>query len=165
MKYYATIDGQTFEIEINQLGELCIDGECAVVDFQSIAGSSIYSLLLGNVSYEALVEARDEDYEVLLQGTLYRVSVQDERMRRLAEAARGFAPPSGEIAVKAPMPGLVIDVAVRQGQAVEAGSILVILESMKMENELRAPRAGVISQVRVHQGQTVEQHETLVAIT
>jgi biotin carboxyl carrier protein len=165
MKYYATIDEQTFEIEINQLGELCIDGECAVVDFQSIAGSSIYSLLLGNVSYEALVEARDEGYEVLLQGTLYRVSVQDERMRRLAEAARGFAPPSGEIAVKAPMPGLVVDVAVREGQAVEAGSILVILESMKMENELRAPRDGVVSQVRVYQGQTVEQHETLVAIT
>jgi biotin carboxyl carrier protein len=165
MKYYATIDEQTFEIEINQLGELCIDGECAVVDFQSIAGSSIYSLLLGNVSYEALVEARDECYEVLLQGTLYRVSVQDERMRRLAEAAQGFAPPSGEIAVKAPMPGLVVDVAVREGQAVKAGSILVILESMKMENELKAPRAGVISQVRVHRGQTVEQHETLVAIT
>jgi biotin carboxyl carrier protein len=86
-------------------------------------------------------------------------------MRRLAEAAQGFAPPSGEIAVKAPMPGLVVDVAVREGQAVKAGSILVILESMKMENELKAPRAGVISQVRVHRGQTVEQHETLVAIT
>jgi len=165
MKYYATIDDQTFEIEINQLGELCIEGECAAVDFQSIAGSSIYSLLLGNASYEALVEARDECYEVLLQGTLYRVCVQDERMRRLAEAARDFAPPSGEIAIKAPMPGLIIDVPVVVGQAVEAGNILVILESMKMENELRAPRAGVVSQVRVQNGQSVEQQETLVAIT
>ena len=129
------------------------------------AGSSIYSLLLGNASYEALVEARGDCYEVLLQGTLYRVCVQDERMRRLAEAARGFAPPSGEIAIKAPMPGLIIDVPVEVGQAVEAGNILVILESMKMENELRAPRAGVISQVRVQNGQSVEQQETLVAIT
>ena len=165
MKYYATIDDQTFEIEINQQGELCIGGEREATDFQSISGSSIYSLLLGNVSYEALVEARDDCYEVLLQGTLYRVRVQDERMRRLASAARGFAPPSGEIAIKAPMPGLIIDVPVQEGQEIEEGAVLVVLESMKMENELRAPRAGIVSQVRVENGQSVDQHETLVAIT
>jgi biotin carboxyl carrier protein len=165
MKYYATIDDQIYEIEINQLGELCINGECVEVDFQSIAGGSIYSLLLGHASYEALVEARDECYEVLLQGTLYRVYVQDERLRRLAQASRGFAPPGGQIVIKAPMPGLVVDVPVKEGQAVEDGSVLVVLESMKMENELRAPRAGVVSRVRVQSGQSVEQHQALVAIT
>ncbi len=164
MKYFATIDDQTFEIEINQQGELCIDGDCAAVDFQSISGSSVYSLLLGNLSYEALVEARDDCYEVLLQGTLYRVCVQDERTRRLAQAARGFAPPSGEIAIRAPMPGLIVAVPVTVGQAVEEGTVLMILESMKMENELKAPRAGVVSQVRVQSGQSVEQHQILVAI-
>jgi biotin carboxyl carrier protein len=165
MKYYVTIDDQTWEIEINQQGELCIDGACEAVDFQSISGSSIYSLLLENDSYEALVEARDDCYEVLLQGTLYRVRVQDERMRRLAHAARGFAPPSGEIAIRAPMPGLIIDVPVQEEQEVGKGEVLVILESMKMENELKAPRAGVVSQVRVESGQSVDQHETLIAIT
>ena len=165
MKYYSAIEDRIFEIEINQLGELCIDGECAEVDFQSISGSSIYSLLFGHVSYEAIVEARDDCYDVLVQGTLYRVKVQDERERRLAQAARGFAPPSGEIAIKAPMPGLIVDVPVCTGQAVEEGNVLVILESMKMENELKAPRAGVISQVRVQTGQSVEQHEILVSIT
>ena len=165
MKYYATVDDCTFEIEINQLGELCIDGECAEVDFQSIGGGSIYSLLLGNSSYEALVEARDECYEVLVQGTLYRVCVQDERMRQLAHAARGFAPPTGEIAIKAPMPGLIVDVPVQTGQEVDAGNVLVVLESMKMENELKAPRAGTVSQVRVQNGQSVDEQEILVAIT
>jgi biotin carboxyl carrier protein len=165
MKYYATIDDQIFEIEINQLGELCIDGECAEVDFQSIGGGSIYSLLLGNASYEALVEARDDCYEVLVQGTLYRVNVQDERMRRLAQAAQGFAPPSGEIAIRAPMPGLIVDVPVQEGQEIEEGSVLIVLESMKMENVLKAPRAGIVSQVRVQSGQSVKQQETLVAIT
>ena len=165
MKYYATIDDQTFEIEINQQGELYIDGECEVVDFQSIGGSSVFSLLLGNASYEALVEARENCYEVLLQGTLYRVSVQDERMRRLARTDRGFAPPSGEIAIKAPMPGTIVAVPVDEGQAIEAGEVLVVLESMKMENELKAPRAGVVSQVRVQNGENVEQNQTLVAMT
>jgi acetyl/propionyl-CoA carboxylase alpha subunit len=165
MKYYATIDDRTYEIEINQLGELCIDGECAEVDFQSIGGTSIYSLLLGNASYEALVEERDDCFEVLVQGRLYRVCVQDERMRRLADAAKGFAPPGGEISIRAPMPGSIVEVPVQEGQEVEEGSVLVILESMKMENELRAPRAGVVSQVRVQAGQNVEQNETLVAIT
>jgi biotin carboxyl carrier protein len=164
MKYYATIEDETFEIEINQLGELCIDGNCVPVDFQSISGSSIYSVLLGQASYEALVEARDDCYEVLLQGTLYRVCVEDERIRRLAHAARGFAPPSGEIAIKAPMPGLIIDVPVQEGQVIAEGDVLVILESMKMENELRAPRSGVIRQVRVQTGDSVEQHQTLVAV-
>jgi biotin carboxyl carrier protein len=165
MKYYATIDEQTFEIEINQQGELCIDGQREMVDFQSIGGSSVYSLLLGHASYEALVEARNDYYEVLLQGTLYRVYVEDERMRRLAQAARGFAPPSGEIAIRSPMPGAIVAVPVVVGQEIEAGEVLVILESMKMENELRAPRAGVVSQVRVQSGQNVEQNQALVAIT
>jgi biotin carboxyl carrier protein len=165
VKYYATVDDQTFEIDINQLGELCVDGECAAVDFQSIGGTSIYSLLLGNASFEALVEARNDCYEVLLQGTLYRVSVQDERMRRLTQAAKGFAAPSGEIAIKAPMPGLIVDVPVQEGQAVVEGDVLIVLESMKMENELRAPRAGTVSQLRVQNGQSVDQHEILVAIT
>ena len=159
-----TIDDRTFEIEINQQWELCIDDECEAVDFQSISGSSIYSLLLGNVSFEALVEARDDCYEVLLQGTLYRISVQDERLRRLAEAALDFSPPSGEIAIKAPMPGLIVAVPVTEGQSVEEGDVLVVLESMKMENELKAPRAGIVSQVRAQSGQSVDHHETLVAI-
>jgi len=165
MKYFATIDEQTFEIEINQQGELCVDGRCEEVDFQSISGSSIYSLLLGNASFEAIVEARDDCYEVMVQGSLYRVCVEDERMRRLAQAARGFAPPSGEIAIKAPMPGLIVNVPVHVDQAVKKGDVLVVLESMKMENELKAPRDGVVSQVRVESGQSVEQHETLVAMT
>ena len=135
------------------------------MDFQSIGGGSIYSLLLGNASYEALVEARDDCYEVLVQGTLYRVNVQDERMRRLAQAAQGFAPPSGEIAIRAPMPGLIVDVPVQEGQEIEEGSVLIVLESMKMENVLKAPRAGIVSQVRVQSGQSVKQQEILVAIT
>jgi biotin carboxyl carrier protein len=165
MKYYATIEDKTFEIEINQLGELCIDGECAAVDFQSIGDTAIYSLLLGHISYEALVEARDDDYEVMVQGTLYRVHVEDERTRRLLQAARGFAPPEGEIAIKAPMPGLIVDVPISQGQSVSEGDVLVVLESMKMENELKAPRAGLVSQVRVRAGESAEQHQVLVTIT
>jgi biotin carboxyl carrier protein len=60
---------------------------------------------------------------------------------------------------------LVIDVPVQEGQAVAEGGVLVVLESMKMENELRAPRACTVSQVRVQSGQSVEQNETLVSIT
>jgi biotin carboxyl carrier protein len=164
MKYYATIDDKEYEIEIDQQGELCIEGECEIIDFRSIGRRSVYSLLLGNASYEALVEPRDNGYEVMVEGTLYYVRVQDERMRRLSQAAKGFAPPSGEIAIKAPMPGLIVAVSVEEGQAVEEGDVLVILESMKMENELRAPRAGVVSRLGVQHGQSVEQHEVLVAI-
>jgi biotin carboxyl carrier protein len=63
------------------------------------------------------------------------------------------------------MPGLVVAVAVEVGQEIDEGDVLVVLESMKMENELKAPREGVVSQVRVERGQRVEQNQTLLAIT
>jgi biotin carboxyl carrier protein len=72
--------------------------------------------------------------------------------------------PSGEVAVKAPMPGLVVAVAATSGQEVKIGQGLIILEAMKMENELRAPRAGRVKAIRVSPGQVVDKDQVLVVI-
>jgi biotin carboxyl carrier protein len=133
-------------------------------DLQSIDGLGTFSLILDNASHEALVEERGGEIGVLLRGQFYPVSVQDERARRLAESARGFGAPSGEVIVKSPMPGLIVTVKVASGQDVKKGDTLVILESMKMENELKAPRDGKIGAVRVEARQPVEQGQTLVTI-
>ena len=164
MKYATTVGEQTYSIEINRDGEIVIDGERFVADLHAIDGLGTYSLLLNHESYEALVEVRGGEMGVLLRGRFYPIDVKDERAERLARASHGFGAPTGEVVIKSPMPGLIVAVNVGPGQAVAKGQTLVILESMKMENELKAPRAGRVSAVRVEPRQAVEQGQTLVSI-
>jgi biotin carboxyl carrier protein len=71
---------------------------------------------------------------------------------------------AGEFHLKAPMPGMVVSIPVEEGQQLEKGDVLVILESMKMQNELKAPRAGIVGRVRVKKGESVEQRQTLLSV-
>jgi biotin carboxyl carrier protein len=165
MKYIATIDDKTYEIEINEEGEIIVDGKQIVIDFQSVANQPVFSLLMNHQSYEASISPSDLGVEVLLQGRLFHVDVEDERQRRLRESSAGATLQVGEYPLKAPMPGLVIDVPVKDGQSVKKGQDLVILESMKMQNELKAPREGVINRVRVKTGDRVDQNQVLLILT
>ena len=164
MKYATTVGDQTYIIEINRDGEIVVDGERYAADLQSIDGLGTFSLILNSASHEALVEEREGLIGVLLRGQFYPVMVEDERARRLAESSRGFGAPSGEVAIKSPMPGLIVAVKVSPGQDVKQGETLVILESMKMENELKASRDGKVGAVRVAPRQAVEHGQTLVTI-
>lgn len=165
MKYLATISGQTFEIEINDEGQILADNKLLAVDFQSVADQPVYSLLLDGESFEANVSSTEEHIEVLLRGHLFVVTVEDERQRRLRESTAGKPVQEGEYSLTAPMPGLVVAVPVEEGQAVEQGQNLVILESMKMQNELKAPRAGTVGRIRVGTGDNVEQNQILLNLT
>jgi biotin carboxyl carrier protein len=89
--------------------------------------------------------------------------VEDERLRR-AGARRQLVAEEGEAEVTSPMPGLVVAVLAEVGQAVQAGQGLLILEAMKMENEIRSPRTGVVEWVGVTPGQRVGQDELLVRV-
>ncbi len=163
MKYYTKVNNEEYEIEIDHENEIMVNGETYRIDFQQLAEGGLASLLINNLSLEAVVEARDENWEVLMLGKLYTVKVQDERTYRLS-LARGLSADSGDGDVKAPMPGIIIAVPVAVGDEVKQGDKLVILESMKMENELRAPRDGVILQVKVNTGASVEKDQVLVII-
>jgi biotin carboxyl carrier protein len=165
MKYLATIGDRTFDIEINAEGQILADGQLLAVDFQSVADQPVYSLLLDGESFEANVSSADQNIEVLLRGHLFVVTVEDERQRRLRESTSGALVQEGEYSLTAPMPGLVVAIPVEEGQAVEHGQNLVILESMKMQNELKAPRAGTVGRIRVRTGDNVEQNQTLLSLT
>jgi biotin carboxyl carrier protein len=99
----------------------------------------------------------------VVQGRPYVVEVQDARSRALASLA-GAAHASGEATIRAPMPGLVSSVLVTSGEEVQRGQTIVVLEAMKMENDLTAPRAGYVRVLRVAKGQTVSQDEVLATI-
>jgi biotin carboxyl carrier protein len=90
--------------------------------------------------------------------------VEDEREKRLRAAAGGGIAETGEYHLRAPMPGLVVAIPVSEGQPVKRGEVILILESMKMQNELKAPRDGTIGRLRVRPGETVEQKQTLLSL-
>ena len=164
MKYSTTIGEKTFIIDINRDGEITIDGEPYPIDLRAI-DEFTYSLLLDNTSYEALVDSgSDEEVNVLLRGRLYAARVLDERATRLSKASGGAAVSTGEITLKSPMPGLIVAIQVNEGDAVKKGQTLIVLESMKMENELKAPRDGVIGPIKVKLRQSVDQHQALLMV-
>jgi len=164
MKYQVRIEDHTFEVNIDYDGIVTVDGEPVEFDFGEVDGMGLYSLLVNNESFEALVEQNADVYKVLMRGYMYDVHVLDERSRILQRRSNLMASDTGEVAVRAPMPGLIVDVPVEVGQEVEAGEKVVILESMKMENELKTSRAGRVERINVEKGDSVEQNEALVVI-
>lgn len=164
MKYIATVNEQEIEIEVGQDREITVNGERYDVDFYQLPEGGLVSLLLNNSSYEAVVEARDDLWEVLLRGELYSVTVQDERAYRLAKARGGETAVHGEAIIKSPMPGIIIAAPVAVGDVVQKGDKIIILESMKMENELRSPRDGIVLRVQVKPGDGVEKGQVLAVI-
>ncbi len=164
MKYITTIDGHEYEVEIIDEHHVLVDGVPYEVDFQAIRGQPVFSLLADGNSYEAYVYPEEDHWEVLLRGILYPTVVEDEREKRLRASFGGSHQASGEFYLKAPMPGLVISIPVEDGQEVSKGEILVILESMKMQNELKSPRAGKVSRIRVRKGDSVERKQTLLSV-
>lgn len=167
MKYFATINEHTYEITIEPGGRISVDGVEFSADLRAISGRQLYSLLLNNTSYEVVFEPgldQRAQYDILVGGQRYLVRVQDERSRRLALADRSLKAPEGELVIRAPIPGLVVKVLAAPGQAVAEGEPLLILEAMKMENELRAPRQGVVHDVRVEARMQVAQGQALLTL-
>ncbi|MCE9647429.1 MAG: acetyl-CoA carboxylase biotin carboxyl carrier protein subunit [Chloroflexi bacterium] len=164
MKYVTTIDNQQFEIEVVDEHHIRIGDRLLQVDFETVSGQPVFSLILDGKSYEAFVYQGEEDWDVLLRGRQYQVKVEDEREKRLKAAAGGGIAEGGEFHLKAPMPGLVVAVLVEEGQAIKKGQVMLILESMKMQNELKAPRDGVMSRIRVKAGESVEQKQSLLSM-
>lgn len=163
MKYVTTIDDHEFEIEVVDERHIRIGERVLEVDFVSVSGQPVFSLILDGESHEAFVYQGDEDWEVLIRGRQYQVKVEDEREKRLKSAGEGNVS-GGEFHLKAPMPGLVVAVLIEEGQEVKKGQVMLILESMKMQNELKAPRDGVMGRVRVKAGESVEQKQTLLSL-
>jgi biotin carboxyl carrier protein len=186
MHYVATVGERTYTIGLQEDGhqrEVTLGDNRLTVDWRSVGGAALstgiddrdeaghYSLLLGAQSFDVFVQpvpADDEDdtsrvFEVYVRGQVYRVRLADERARTLASLAGG-AHASGDANIRAPMPGLVSHVLVEEGAEVQRGQAVVVLEAMKMENDLPAPRAGVVKSLRVSKGQAVNQGDLLAVI-
>ena len=164
MKYNSTVNGKEYTIEIIDEQHISVNGRQITVDFNSVSEQPLYSLLVDGKSFESFVYPGDEEWEVLLMGRQYPVMVEDERERRLKAAAGSSVSEAGEFHMKAPMPGMVVTIPVEEGQEIEKGQVVLILESMKMQNELKSPRAGIVGRIRVKPGESVEQRQKLLSV-
>ena len=166
MIYEVTEGGETRRVELQEVGEGIYDmtwgGETVRVDAAK-SGRTIYSVIEDGKQFEAMVEERGvHGFDVLVRGRLFHLEAVDERSRRLAEQARAFA--EGPQTVEALMPGKIVKLAVAVGASVAEGEGVVVVEAMKMENEIASPIDGVVTEIPVSEGQNVETGETLFVV-
>ena len=164
MRYVTTIGEREYLIEIIDEHTLLVNGVRYHIDFESVSEQPVYSLLLDGKSFESYVYEGEDGLQVLLRGAHYQASVEDEREKRLRRTSHGGVAEHAEFHLKAPMPGLVVAIPVSEGQTVSKGDVLLVLESMKMQNELKAPRPGTITRMRVKVGDSVELKQTLLSV-
>jgi len=158
----ASVDGRVIRVEIRGPGpryDVVVDGRALSVDVEQ-TGRRFLSLLVDGRSHEVGVTRRGQGFSVALAGDTFQVELRDGQ--RGVASTRSAT--SGPARVAAPMPGKVVRVLVGVGQPVAAGEPLVVIEAMKMENELKAPRAGRIGQIAAREGQAVEAGATLAVV-
>jgi pyruvate carboxylase subunit B len=164
MLYHVTLSGRIFRIELVD-GRILIDGE-PIADAELIAapGTAVHHLLLGGRSHSVVARPAGTVgvWDLHLDGARQLVEVIDERTRLLRSLTGAVSGRAGPRPVRAPMPGLIVRLEVTAGQSVKAGQGVVIMEAMKMENELRAEADGVVDRVLVAAGEPVEKGAVLI---
>lgn len=166
--YVALLDGGSREckVEVRQLApgiyEVRVGDDVRRVDAWRHDHGTL-SLLVDGVSYSATLDERDPAVHVRVKDSVFPIELLDERHLRLRRATGAFTL-EGKQTVFAPMPGKVVKILAGLGAEVAEGQPLLVIEAMKMENELRSPRAGKVVELHVREGQTVEGNARLCAV-
>jgi len=165
MKYYVQVNGRDHEVEVvERAGQLqvSIDGELTDSAYHEVDHQGQIALLMEGRGYAVSVRGSRNEYDVTLAGHNYHVEIEDER-ERAAHAAERERSKGGGV-VKAVMPGVVVEVSVAEGDVVAEGQPLLILEAMKMQNEIGAPGEGRVKKIHIAQGEAVAAGAKLVEL-
>ncbi|MFY9688525.1 MAG: biotin/lipoyl-containing protein [Candidatus Acidiferrales bacterium] len=169
MKLTIELDGKTRTVEIGSdamrgaAGLLCtVDGRAVPADAIEVA-PGIYSILIEGASFEVRVEPSGIGLRITSAGREYAAQIRDPRQWRRNRGAAEEA--EGSQRVVAPMPGKVVRVLVKAGETVEAGKGILVVEAMKMQNEVRSPKSGKVERILVSEGQTVSAGDVLAIVS
>jgi biotin carboxyl carrier protein len=161
MRYEVTLDDRRVRVEIGESGRFTVDDRVVAADVRETVRGRQWSITLDGESHEITVITH-EPLRLDVDGRDVNATVVDERALRAGRGAAGLR--MGRVELRAPMPGLLKAVHVKEGDRVEAQAPLATLEAMKMENELRAPSAGRIAKVAATVGVKVEAGAVLIVI-
>ena len=164
MRYFVTIGDRTVEVDLSG-AEPVVDGTPVEAQLSHLPGTPVRSLVVDGRSHTLSVRAdeRRGRWHLALGRDRFTADAVDERTRAIREMT-GAADGEVEKVVVAPMPGLVVKIEVEVGQPVKAGQGVIVVEAMKMENELKAPADGVVAKILVEERQTVDKGATLLVL-
>ncbi|MGO9602701.1 MAG: biotin/lipoyl-containing protein [Candidatus Binataceae bacterium] len=166
MRYVATLDGAEHEVEVEELSAetfaIRVGDHRFEADLRRVGPASV-SVILDNRSFDFDLVREGEEIVVSSRGGATRLTLVDAA-RHAMRSRGGRREVSGRVEIKAAMPGRVVNVLVATGDEVKVDQGVIIVEAMKMENELKSPKAGKVIEVKVVAGQTVEKGELLLVI-
>jgi biotin carboxyl carrier protein len=165
MTYDVVVDGKTHRLELTK-GEttwLCkVDDQEIEVD-AALTARDVLSVLVGGKAYEVKRErSLQGELHMVIGSARYAVEVQDPRSLRARRAAAGSE--AGPQKVTAPMPGKIVRILVAEKDEVKAGQGIIVMEAMKMQNELKSPKDGRVQKITTSEGSTVNPGDTLAVI-
>jgi acetyl/propionyl-CoA carboxylase alpha subunit len=167
MRYHAILGGKERQVDVTHDGSgyrVTIDGKLLLVDAVHLQGLAV-SLIAGTRSTRCDIEpGKDGKLAVLVGDTVFPLELLDERRLRLQRAGGKFSM-EGPQRIDAPMPGKVVRVMVKVGDEVTEGQGLIVVEAMKMENELKSPKAGKVTELQAVEGAAVESGAKLAVVT
>lgn len=166
MKLRVEVDGREYGFELRSQNGACeykLQGEQSASGTGSVVQLSpgVFSVLLGERSFTVRVSSRNDEWEAWTASEQHVISVADTRDR---SGRHRRASASGPIELRAQMPGKVIKLLVENGAAVQAGQGLIVVEAMKMQNEMKSPKDGRVSNIHVAEGATVGAGQTLIVV-
>jgi biotin carboxyl carrier protein len=164
VKLQIEIDGKKRRVEMTRAGERSvwmIDGQRLDGDATEVS-PGVYSILINGKSFEVRVERLAAELRSTIGGREFKIVIPHEREWRRHRGSAAEA--EGRQHVLAPMPGKIVRVLVKTGDAVRAGQGLLVVEAMKMQNEIRAPKSGTVDRVAVVEGQTVNAGEVVAVV-
>jgi biotin carboxyl carrier protein len=162
MKYFVTVAGRELEVEIDG-DDVVVEGQSVRAHLDPVPGTPLRQLTIdGRIVHWPFERIGAGRWRVAPHGEAVEAEVMDERTRHIRQLTGDGRAQAGPARLTAPMPGLVVRVEVEPGQRVAPGDSLVVLEAMKMENELRASAGSVVAAVLVQAGAAVEKGDVLV---
>jgi biotin carboxyl carrier protein len=165
MKYIVELNGERREVDLDGSTARLGDDDIAV-NLEAIEGTPLRLVTIGNEVHRVQVKRRQGRgaYSLWVDGHRFEAEALDERARTIRDITAAAAKPSGPAPIVAPMPGLVVRINVNVGDVIAAGHGAIVMEAMKMENELRATTGGKVKAVHAEIGSAVEKGEVLVEI-
>lgn len=160
---FVTVDGVEFEVELTPEGKILVGGSELEGSVTPLDESS-FSVMIGTRSSRVTLHREGESFAVGIGGHMLSAVVESPRARLLKRYSRSAGASGTRQPVKAPMPALVVRVHVAPGDRIEPGSRLLVLEAMKMENEIKSHQSGVVKSVHVKGGQAVEKGQLLISL-
>jgi biotin carboxyl carrier protein len=166
VKYIVDVNGERLEIDLEG-AEARVGDESRLAHLAEVDGTPIHLVTIGGALHRVAVRRGHARglYSLWMDGHRFEVEALDERMRTIRDLTAAAGAASGLRPLVAPMPGLIVRVSVGVGDEVQAGQGVVVMEAMKMENELRAASTGVVRAVHVRPGMAVEKGAPLVEFT